>query len=60
VLDWDPQGTRKTKEDLEEVSCVSGTKRRRAWREVKRLPVERSRRKNVVEALCPYTGYNRN
>jgi hypothetical protein len=29
VLDWSPQGTRKTKEDLEEVSCGRGTERRK-------------------------------
>jgi hypothetical protein len=29
VLDWNPQGTRKTKEDLEEVSRGRGTERRK-------------------------------
>jgi hypothetical protein len=29
VLDWNPQGRRKTKEDLEEVSCGRDTERRK-------------------------------
>jgi hypothetical protein len=29
LLDWNPQGTRKTKEDLEDVSCGRGTERKK-------------------------------
>jgi hypothetical protein len=57
-LDWNPQGTRKTKEDLEEVNYGRGTERR-TWREVKRLAVNRSHWKSFMVALCSYTGDNR-
>jgi hypothetical protein len=50
---------RKTKEDLEEVNYRRGTERR-TWREVKRLAADRSRWKSFMEALCSYTGDNRN
>jgi hypothetical protein len=59
VLEWNPQGTRKTKEDLEEVSRGRGTERRK-WRELKWLAVDRSRWRSFVKALCSYTGDNTN
>jgi hypothetical protein len=50
---------RKTKDDLEEVNYGRGTERKKDVREVKRLAADRSRWKSFVEALCSYTGDNR-
>jgi hypothetical protein len=59
VLDWNPQGTRKTKEDLEEVSYWRGTQRRKDVEGGEGLAADRGRWKSFVEALCSYTGDHR-
>jgi hypothetical protein len=61
-LDWNPQGTRKRgrpKKTWRRSVMEEARREGKAWREVKRLAADRSRRKSFVAALCSSTGDDR-
>jgi hypothetical protein len=57
LLDWNPQGTRKTRRRSVTEEAQRGG---RTWREVKRLTADRGRWNSFVEALFSYTEDNTN
>lgn len=62
VLDWNPQGTRKSGRPKKtwRMSVVEEAWREgRTWREMKRLAMDRSLWRSFMKVLCSYTGDSR-